>query len=153
MRRIALVAVLAVLAALGYAGWRSVRASAGETCSVCRRDVHARSRTVGLMNGKRVVFCCPACAYSEEQQAAGVRITEMTDFLTGVKVPAANAYLVRGSDVNLCAAHEHVPIDADKRAAEVAFDRCRPGLLAFATRAGAEAFMAEHGGRLVEPAR
>jgi hypothetical protein len=135
--------------ALGYAGWRSVRASSDESCSVCRRPIHASSRTVGVVAGKRAVFCCPACARSETLQASGVKITEMTDFLTGAKLAPERAVLVRGSDVNPCTMHAHAPLDEDKRAAEVRFDRCSPSLLAFSSRAEATRFMAEHGGTLV----
>ena len=78
-------------------------------------------------------------------------MTEMSDYSTGAKLDPAKAYLVRGSDVNLCTRHEHAPVDADKHPAAMAFDRCLPGVLAFANRGEAQAFLSEHGGRLVEP--
>ena len=40
-------------------------------------------------------------------------------------------------------------VSGDKQPMHVHFDRCSPSLLAFAKREAAEAFMREHGGRMV----
>lgn len=152
MRKFVVAALWALLVVVAYAGWRSVRTSGDEVCSVCRRPLHPNSRVEGIVAGKRVVFCCPACAMSEEMQASGVRLTQMTDYLTGAKLAPQRAYLVRGGDINPCTAHRHMPVNQQKRAAKLQFDRCSPSLLAFATRAEAAAFQAQHGGKLVEPA-
>jgi hypothetical protein len=58
------------------------------------------------------------------------------------------AYLVKGSDVNMCVA-SHEIIDADKRAADAHYDRCVPSLLAFAQRSEAADFAREHGGQVL----
>jgi nitrous oxide reductase accessory protein NosL len=52
---------------------------------------------------------------------------------------------VKGSDVNMCA-QAHEMIDADKRPADVHYDRCAPSILAFAQEGEAIQFSREHGG-------
>ena len=59
-----------------------------------------------------------------------------------------DAYVVKGSDVNMCA-HVHEIIDANKRAADVHYDRCAPSLIAFAQEREAIQFSREHGGTVL----
>ena len=141
--------VVAVVATtLGYAAFKVYRGSQAEQCYACRRAIHTPLRTVAIDNGRPRVFCCPACALSEhEQEGRPVRVTELTDFLTGAKLAPGGAFIVKGSDVNLCA-HTHELIDADKHAADVQYDRCSPSLLAFGRREDAAAFAREHGGEV-----
>jgi nitrous oxide reductase accessory protein NosL len=40
-------------------------------------------------------------------------------------------------------------VDADKRAADLRYDRCAPSLIAFAERSDAEQFAREHGGEVM----
>jgi hypothetical protein len=142
-------AIAVVAVALGYAGFRAYRGAQPESCYACQRPIHAHSRTVAVANGRSRLFCCPACALSEhEQEGKPVRITELTAFLTGAKLSPGDAYVVKGSDVNMCA-HVHGTIDADKRPAGVLYDRCSPSLLAFAQRSEAIQFAHEHGGEVV----
>jgi NosL len=139
---------LVVLAmALGYAAWR-LRPSAGETCYACNRPVHGHSKTVALANGRSRLFCCPACALSQHEQAGKpVNITRLTAFLTGEPLSPDQAYLVEGSDVNMCAT-KHTILETDKQHAELQYDRCAPSMLAFARRDEAAQFAREHGGRV-----
>jgi hypothetical protein len=139
-------AIAAVAAALGYAGFVAYRRAQPESCYACQRPIHAHSRTVAVANGRSRLFCCPACALSEhEQEGKPVQVTELTGFLTGAKLSPNDAYVVKGSDVNMCA-HAHEMIDADKQPAGVLYDRCSPSLLAFAQRSEAMQFAREHGG-------
>jgi len=148
-RWLAAVAILVVAAALGYVGFRAYRGAQPETCYACQRPVHAHSRTVALVKGRAKMFCCPACALSErEQEGRPVRIVELTSFLTGAKLAPNEAYVVKGSDVNMCA-HAHEMIDADKRPAGVLYDRCSPSLIAFGQRNEAMEFAHEHGGEVL----
>jgi hypothetical protein len=95
------------------------------------------------------MFCCPACALSEhEQEGKAIRVTELTDFLTGAKLSPNQAYLVKGSNVNMCA-RTRGPMDADKRQETVPYDRCSPSLLAFGNKSDALAFAREHGGEVL----
>ena len=141
--------MIAIAAGLGYVGYLTYRGPLGEQCYACQRAIHAHSRTVGLVNGRARVFCCPACALSEhEQEGKPIRVTELTSFLTGARLAPATAFLVKGSDVNMCA-QTHELTDADKRSANVQFDRCSPSMLAFATRDEATQFAREHGGEVL----
>ncbi len=77
-----------------------------------------------------------------------MRVTELTAFLTGAKLSPNDAYVIRGSDVNMCA-QAHELINADKRQADVHYDRCAPSLLAFAQEREATQFSREHGGAVL----
>ena len=139
----------AIAVGLAYVGYKVYRGPQTEQCHACRRMIHAHTRTVGLVNGRATLFCCPACALSEhEQEGKPIRVTELTAFLTGAKLSPSEAFLVRGSDVNMCA-RTHEVMDVDKRLADVHFDRCSPSLLAFGQRDEAMQFAREHGGEVL----
>lgn len=145
---LAVLAAVAIAAGLGYGVFAVYRGKQAAYCSACQRPIHAHSRTVALVNGRSRVFCCPACALSEhEQDGKPVRVTELTDFATGAKLMPSEAFVVKGSDVNMCA-RLHGPMDADKRPTDVPFDRCSPSLLAFSRRSDAVQFAREHGGQV-----
>jgi hypothetical protein len=146
-RQFAVFAIVAVVAlAVGYGGWRVYLGTQPEQCYACQRPVHAHSRTVALAKGSPRLFCCPACALSEQrQEGKAVRVTELTGFMSGAKLSPNDAYVVKGSDVNMCA-QAHEMIDADKRPVDVQYDRCAPSLLAFAQEREAIQFSREHGG-------
>jgi hypothetical protein len=130
-------------------GWRSFRSSSANECYACKRPIHAHTRTVALVNGRLEQFCCPACALSEhEQEGKPVRVTQLTSFLTGASLSPDSAYLVKGSDINMCAM-SHGMIDADKQTADVHYDRCAPSLLAFAQQSEAADFARQHGGEVL----
>ena len=140
-------AAVVIAIALGYAGW-GFRPLAGETCYACNRPVHGHSKTVALANGRSRLFCCPACALSQHEQAGKpVKITRLTAFLTGEPLSPEDAYLVQGSDMNMCTMKQTM-LEADKQHAELQYDRCAPSLLAFARRDEAVQFAREHGGRV-----
>lgn len=135
-----------IAAGLVYLAVSMQRASSREMCQVCRRPLHERSRTVGFLGDTQDVFCCPACALTSHQQTGqAVKITELTDFVTDSKLDPANAFLVRGSNVNLCTRH-HPLVDDAKQSYAMEYDRCSPSVLAFATREEAESFARDHGG-------
>ena len=142
--------VVVILAAvLCYAGLKAYRASSAKECYACSRLIHAHSRTVAVVNGRARVFCCPACALSEHQQEGKpVKITELTSFLTGATLAPDSAYIVKGSDVNMCATTHGLITDAT-RPTDVHYDRCSPSLLAFAERSEAVQFVREHGGQVL----
>jgi len=100
-RWLSVLGVAAIAIGLGYAAFSVYRGSRAEQCYACQRAVHAHMRTVAVVAGREQVFCCPACALSEhEQEGRPIKITELTDFLTGAKLAPDQAFLVRGSDVN-----------------------------------------------------
>src|ERR1035437_4928566 len=101
-RQFALFAIVAVVAlATGYGGWGGEVRTPPQQSYACQRPIHAHSRTVALANGSSRLFCCPACALSEQrQEGKAVRVTELTAFLSGAKLSPNDAYVVKGSDVN-----------------------------------------------------
>ena len=102
-----------------------------------------------LINGKRGFYCCPACALSEHQQAGRpVEVIELTDYLGSGSLDPAESFIVRNSDVNMCARHE-AALGPDKQPMHADFDRCAPGILAFRDLKAAQTFAAEHGGQVL----
>ena len=130
-------------------GCQVFRSADASECSACKRPIHAHSRTVAAVNGQSRVFCCPACALSEHGQTAkSVTITRLTSYLTGEPLAPEAAYVVRGSDVNMCIRMQDI-VGADKRPADLRYDRCAPSLYAFAQRSEAARFAREHGGEVM----
>ena len=148
-RYLAAAAALAIAIGLGVIGVTAYRRAQPEVCHACRRPIHMHSRTVAQVGGEARTFCCPACAFSEQQQEGKtIRVTELTAFATGAKLAPDNAWVVRGSDINMCA-QTHELLDSEKRAAEVLYDRCAPSLLAFPGKAEAVEFSRRHGGEVL----
>ena len=145
--RVGVIVLIVLACGLGYAGWRMLSPAGHEVCGVCNRPIHERSRTVGVVGrDKEEVFCCPTCALSAHRQTGKkVEITELTDFDTDRELAPRDAYVVEGSNVNLCLGHRPVT-DQDKQPAQVTFDRCSPSIYAFASESAAERFAREHGG-------
>ena len=148
-RWLSVLAGVVIAVGLAYAAFSVYRGSQAEQCYACQRVVHAHMRTVGIMGGRERVFCCPACALSEHEQIGKpIQITELTDFLTGAKMAPDRAFLVKGSDVNMCAQTREL-VGVDKRPAELHYDRCAPSLLAFGQRSDAVQFVREHRGEVL----
>lgn len=143
------VAALAAVPALGYLGWTGIHSGEAAECFACRRPIHAHSKTVAVAHGRSRVFCCPTCALSEHQQEGKpVKVTELTSFLTGAPLDPADAYIVRGSNFNMCARTREL-VNADKHPAVLHYDRCAPSLIAFARRDEAVRFARDHGGEVM----
>lgn len=143
------VLAIAAVLALGYAGFKEFRYSDPAECYACRRPIHAHSRTVAMVNGRARLFCCPACAFSlHEQGKESVRITQLASFDTGAVLSPGAAFIVKGSDVNMCA-RERARVDVDKQPATLQYDRCAPSMYAFPSKELAEAFAREHGGEVL----
>jgi hypothetical protein len=149
-RRFAVFAIVAVVAlAIGYGAWRVEVRALPEQCYACQRPIHAHSRTLAFAGGKSRLYCCPACALSEHrQESKDVKITELTEYLTGAKLAPNDAWVVKGSDINMCA-QAHEMMVTDKRRADVQYDRCAPSFLAFAQEREAQQFSREHGGTVL----
>ena len=148
---VGIIVLIALGAGLTYVAWHLTSSTTNMVCQVCNRPIHMETRTVALIGGEREVFCCPTCAvHAAQQSGKGLEFVKFTDYATGWPVEPDEAFLVEGSDVNPCLAHEaEVITDLEKQPAALAFDRCAPSILAFATREAAEAFIKEHGGRLL----
>ena len=149
IEKIILLALLVAVAGLIYTAWQWRDASRSESCRVCQRHLHAGSQVVALQQGRKEAFCCPTCAVTLGSQAGqAVSVVELTDFETGSRIAPEEAYLVQGSDINLCLQHPMLT-DSQKQPASMQFDRCSPSVLAFSSQEAAEAFRQEHGGRLL----
>ena len=71
----------------------------------------------------------------------------MRAFLTGEKLSPAEAFIVKGSDVNMCAQTREL-VDEEKRPADLHYDRCSPSILAFKQKSEAMEFVRQHGGQV-----
>jgi hypothetical protein len=145
---IALAGAMVFLGGVGFAALRYIAARESRFCKACSRPVHHLSRTVAVSEGRKSFFCCPSCALFEHQQSGKrIEVVELTDHLGGGMLNAADSYVVRDSDVNLC--HQHQPsMSADKQPMHSHFDRCAPSILTFRDRGTAETFAGEHGGQV-----
>lgn len=151
-RRSTIIAIVAIvaLAGLGYSAWHYVRERGAQSCQACMRPIHAHMKTVAIVDGKRALYCCPACALSVHQQSGKkVQVVELTDYLNNTPLKPEDSYLVRNSDVNPCLQH-HPAVGEDNQPLESHFDRCSPSVLAFQDQKSAAAFANEHGGQVVK---
>lgn len=147
--KIVLLALLVAVGGLIYTAWQWREDSRSESCRVCQRHLHAGSQVIALQQGRKEAFCCPTCAVTLGSQAGqAVSVVELTDFETGSRIAPDQAYVVQGSDINLCLQHPMLT-DSQKQPASMQFDRCSPSVLAFSSQEAAEAFRQEHGGRLL----
>ena len=144
------IVAIVVLAGIGYSGWRYVSGRSAQSCKAGTRPVHSHMKTVGLVDGKRFVYCCPACALSEHQQSGKpVQVVELTDYGTDSPLKPESSYVVRNSDVNPCLDH-HPAVGEGGQPLESHFDRCAPSVLAFQSQQSAAAFAGQHGGQVVK---
>lgn len=140
--------VLLIAGALVGAGYWRMHRQAAEYCGYCQRHIMPNARVVAEIGGERRAACCAHCALSEaRQEHKPVKILEVTDYDSGKTLKPQSAWYVDGSRVVVCA-HDTMKTDESKHAGHLAFDRCAPGTLAFATREAAESFMAKNGGTL-----
>ena len=143
-------AVLVALAGLVAAGYR-VMANREETfCGFCHRSIHANTKVVAEIDGRRKTVCCARCAISEAyQEKKHVRLIAVTDYVSSKSLDPKQAYFVDGSRKVLCD-HDEAMVDESKHAEQMTFDRCFPGTYAFAHREDAEAFVRENGGTVLQ---
>ena len=118
-------------------------------CPICRRHEHRDSLVKLQAEGEGVIeTCCLSCAFSYGRQTSkAVTIVSVTDHETGKSLDPEKATFVVGSDVSPCT-HATEPLRTEQAAVPVLWDRCLPSILALASRESAEAFLAQHGGRL-----
>jgi hypothetical protein len=118
-------------------------------CPICRRHEHADSVVKLQAQGEEVIdACCLGCALSYGRQTAKpVKIISVTDHETRRPLDPDTATFVVGSDASPCT-HTSEQLRLEEEAVPVHWDRCLPSILAFASTDSAQAFQAEHGGRL-----
>ena len=127
-------AVGLVLVALVVAGYRLVANREGSFCGFCHRPIHANTKVIAEIDGRRRTVCCARCAISEAyQEKKPVRLIEVTDYVTSKSVDPEKAYFVDGSNKVLCN-HDAAMLDESRQAHQLTYDRCFPGTYAFVHR-------------------
>lgn len=138
------------LGAIAYTAWHFVSERSSHSCYACARPVHAHSKTVAIVGGKRAPYCCPACALSEHQQSGKpVQVVELTDYVGGGALKPEDSYIVRNSDVNHCMQHRAAVVAENKQPLTIHYDRCAPSVIAFRSANVAGDFAKEHGGQVL----
>ena len=145
----AVVLIVAVAAVAGPRLWRWAAGPPAGYCPICLRHEHKESMVKFQAEGERVTqACCLSCALTYGRQAhKKVTILSVTDHNTGKEIGPEHASFVVGSDVSPCT-HTMAHMGAEKQEYPVRWDRCLPIILAFPSAAAAEAFRAQHGGRV-----
>jgi hypothetical protein len=119
-------------------------------CPLCQRDIHEHMQVSITHNSIPLKTCCMSCALTFQIQEKNVEIKSATNFLTGTPIDPKVAFYVVGSDISPCTQDPKVNtvIREPHSAMYACYDRCEPGILAFAKESEAEAFQKEHGGHL-----
>ena len=142
-----LIAVAVILGA-AVGDWYALRSRPPAFCEISGRPIHSNMLTVVEVNGEKLYACCPRCPLTLMQQAhAQVKLLEVTDYPSGRRLKARDAYFVNGSIVEMCSAPRMMS-EEGRTPYLRQFDRCSPSLLAFAKEDEARAFMAHNGGSL-----
>lgn len=149
-RRIAITVTLLILIGAGvYAWYRTVAHPAPVACGYCLRPLRANLRVTAEIDGKKAEVCCPRCAITEaNQEHKRVRLITVHDYSTGKAMPPETAWYVEGSRIIACE-HDAMRMDETTEPQAMAFDRCSPGTLTFATKQQAEDFTAANGGTAI----
>jgi hypothetical protein len=143
-------AVLLAFVGLVAAGYRLMANREATFCGFCHRSIHANTKVVAEIDGRRRTVCCARCAISEAyQEKKPLRLITVTDYVTSKSLNPAQAYFVDGSRKVLCA-HDEALVDQSKHVEQMTYDRCFPGTYAFAHREDAEAFVRENGGTVLQ---
>jgi hypothetical protein len=149
-RRIAItVTLLIVVGAGAYAWYRYIAHPAPVACGYCLRPLHANVKVTAEIDGRRAEVCCPRCAITEaNQEHKPMRLITVHDYSTGKAMSPETAWYVEGSRVLACE-HNGMHMDEMKESAPMAFDRCSPGTLTFATAQQAQDFTSANGGTVI----
>jgi hypothetical protein len=140
-------------AALAWVWFHSEHRAGRGVCPLCLRPVPGGSAVEAEVEGRRRTLCCVSCVRAAHAQTGRpVKLLHFTDFETHRPLRPERAFLVQGSEINLCTRREPL-VDASKHAFEEHYDRCSPSLLAFASRERAEAFARRNGGTVVPATR
>lgn len=143
-------AVVVVMAGLVAAGYHVMVNRESQFCGFCHRMLHANTKVVAEVDGKRRTVCCARCAINEGiQEKKALRLITVTDFVSGKDIDPKQAYFVEGSRRVLCT-HDGAMVDESKHVQTMTYDRCFPGTYAFARREDAIAFARDNGGTVEE---
>ncbi len=144
-------AAMLALAGIAYASYRVSAPKRPLICQICGRDVPKQTEFRIETTKGTVTACCPRCAMHYMLDHPGqIRRARATDFGTGRLIDARSAYYDEGGDVEYCTRHDPAMVRGPNDGVRVrVYDRCLPVLVAFATKAEAEAYRQKHGGRVL----
>lgn len=148
--RTLIAALIALALGLGLAAgaWYELRQRPPTFCEISGRPIQANMLTRIKVDGERLYACCARCGLTlGAQTGQRVEILEVTDYVSGRRLPAQQAYFVEGSQVEVCST-PRLKVDQTRTPYVRLFDRCSPSLLAFAGEADARDFVRHYGGRL-----
>lgn len=115
-------------------------------CGYCNRPLHANLTVTAEIDGKKTEVCCARCAITEaNQQHKPVKIIVVHDYASGRAISPGTAWFV-GNSRSMACSHDAAHMDEMKDMQEITFDRCSPGVFAFANRSDADAFVGKNGG-------
>ncbi len=149
-RLVGALVVLGIVASVaGPRAWNWWAAPPAGFCPICRRHEHRDSVVKLQVQGKGVIeVCCLSCALNYGRQTSeAVTIVSVTDHETGKPLDPNKATFAVGGDVSPCT-HSTEQLRTEQEALPIFWDRCLPSILAFASLESAEAFRAQHGGRI-----
>jgi hypothetical protein len=149
LSRAGILGVGAVLAVLG-GGWYLLSLRQAKFCPFSGRVIHAQTRALVTIGGKKYETCCVRCAIVEAQQTGKpLRILKVADFYTGGLLEPNKAWFVESSTVNFCMRTEPGAESPGRESVYLrGFDRCSPSAFAFSDERSARAFIGQHGGVL-----
>ena len=144
---------LLALAAIGLASYVAYRYETRPNpnfCNICNRPIHPGMSFLVQTDGHTERACCPRCGmhYALNHPGKDQRLWA-TDMNSGKMIPAETAYYDEGGNINYCATHGEAVQRQPQGVSVRDYDRCLPTLVAFQTRAEAETYQREHGGRVL----
>jgi hypothetical protein len=145
------------LVAFGLASYFAVRYETRTNpnfCNICNRPIHRGMSFLVQTDGHTEHACCPRCGIHYAINHAGkVKNVWATDLNSGESIPAETAHYDEGGNIDYCAAHGEAVQRQPQGVSVRDYDRCLPTLVAFRTRAEAETYQKEHGGRVLNYAQ
>ncbi len=153
MNRKKILTALGALFAIGavvFLAYRYEQEQKDQACAFCERPLHKATAYRVSIGDQVKTACCPRCGmhYAVDHPGA-VRQAWAADLNSGETVPATSAYYVAGGDVEYCTVRQ-APVQREPQGVSVrAYDRCLPTMVAFKSRVEAEAYSAQHGGRIL----
>jgi hypothetical protein len=149
-RFLATIAVITAVFVAGVVVYRLETPRRQGLCQVCDRMISEQTAfRIDTASGS-VHACCPACAiHFMMSHGATNDKAWATDFNSGRKIAASSAFYDEGGDVQYCTRHTSSVERGTEGVSQRVYDRCLPTMVAFASRADADAYRQQHGGHVV----
>jgi len=144
---------LLALVAIGLASYLAYRYETRPNpnfCNICNRPIHPGMSFLVQTDGHTERACCPRCGmhYAANHSGKAQKLWA-TDLNSGKMIPAETAHYDEGGNIDYCAVHGEAVQRQPQGVSVRDYDRCLPTLVAFQTRAEAESYQREHGGRVL----